>query len=153
MRNYREFISEISEAGPLDLHYYRFESETALESLERYGKKHRKWKKEVLNKATRKNSLQALNKLTGIVDGRRVIIPDPPLINRIDEELAAVEVGAVSAFFERYRETLPLDRRVLFDRFSLADIAIKVVGVGSVGTRCLIMSCSKPAMGRRCSCS
>ena len=45
----------------------------------------------------------------------------------------------MSAFFEWYRETLPLDRRVLMDRFSMVDIAIKVVGVGSVGTRCLIV--------------
>ncbi len=139
MRNYRKFIAETSEVGPLDLYYYRFESEAALERLERHGKKHRKWKEEILIKASRKNSLQALNKLTDIVDGRRVIIPDPPLINRIDDELAAVEEGKVSAFFEWYRETLPLDRRVLMDRFSLVDIAVKVVGVGSVGTRCLIV--------------
>ena len=139
MRNYRQFITETSEVGPLDLYYYRFESEEALESIERQGKKLRKWTEDVLSKASRKNSLQALNKLTDIVDGRRVIIPDPPLINRIDAELAAVEEGMVSAFFERYRETLPLDRRVLMDRFSLVDIAVKVVGVGSVGTRCLIV--------------
>jgi len=139
MRNYRECIAETSDVGPLDLYYYRFESEAALKRLELHGKKHRKWKEAVISKAARKNSLQALNKLTDIVDGRRVIIPDPPLINRIDDELAATESGAVSAFFEWYRETLPLDRRVLIDRFSLVDIAIKVVGVGSVGTRCLIV--------------
>jgi len=139
MRDYREFIMKISERSPLELYYYRFESAMALEQLERHGKKHRKWKEEVLSKATRKNSLRAFKKLTAVVDGRRVIVPDPPRIVRIDEELAAAESGAVSAFFDRYRETLPFDRRMLIDRFSLVDIAIKVVGVGSVGTRCLIV--------------
>ena len=115
------------------------ESQAALDDIERHGKKHRKWKKDVLSKAARKNSLRALNKLTDVVDGRRVIVPDPPLIVRIDEELAAAETGAVTNFFESYRETLPLETRVLLDRFSLVDIAKKIVGVGSVGTRCLIM--------------
>ena len=138
MRSYREFIAEASEYNPLDLYYYRFESEAALERIERYGVKHRKWKEEVLTKATRKNSLRALNKLTKMVDGRRVIVPDPPLVVRVDELLAAGKSGEVSAFFESYRETLPLDRRVLIDQFSLVDVARKVVGVGSVGTRCLI---------------
>jgi uncharacterized protein (DUF2252 family) len=139
MRAYREFIARAADLSPLDLYYYRFESQAALESLQRHGKKHRKWKQEVLSKATRKNSLRALDKLTAVVDGRRVIVPDPPLIVRIDEHLEAAESGAVSAFFERYRETLPLDRRLLIDRFSPVDVAKKVVGVGSVGTRCLIM--------------
>jgi uncharacterized protein (DUF2252 family) len=139
MRNYREFIVTTSGLDPLALYYYRFESEAALERIKGHGKKHRKWKQEVLNKATRKNSLRALNKLTKVVDGRRVIVPDPPLIVRVDDHPAAGESGGVSAFFERYRESLPLDRRMLIDRFSLVDFAQKVVGVGSVGTRCLIM--------------
>ncbi len=138
MRSYREFIAETSELGPLDLYYYRFESEAALKRIERHGKRHHKWKKQILDKAVRKNSLRALNKLTKIVDGRRIIVSDPPQIFRVDEQLAGIE-GGVSAFFERYRETLPLDRRLLIGRFSLGDVAKKVVGVGSVGTRCLIM--------------
>ncbi len=139
MRCYREFIATASDLSPLDLHYYRFESQAALTRVQHHGKKHRKWKKEILKKASRKNSLQAFNKLTAVVEGRRVIVPDPPLIVRIDEHLAAVEKGDMTAFFERYRETLSLDRRLLLDRFSPVDVAKKVVGVGSVGTRCLIM--------------
>jgi len=139
MRTYREFIAETSEVSPLDLYYYRFESQAALESIERHGKKVKSWQKGVLRKAARKNSLLALQKLTTVVDGQRVIVPDPPLIVRIDEELEAARSGTVTEFFESYRETLPFDRRVLVDRFSLVDIADKVVGVGSVGTRCLIV--------------
>ncbi len=140
MRSYRQFIAEASELNPLDLYYYRFESKAVLEHIEkRHGKKHRQWNKEILNKAARKNSLRALDKLTEVVDGRRVIVPDPPLVVRIDEHLTAEELGGASAFFERYRETLPLERRVLIDRFTPVDVARKVVGVGSVGTRCLIL--------------
>lgn len=139
MRSYRDFIVETSELNPLDLYYYRFESEAALELIQRYfGKKLRRSKEKVLRQAARRNSLRALNKLTDIVNGRRVIVPDPPLVVRVDEDLTASETGEVNAFFERYRETLPLERRLLIDRFSLVDFAMKVVGVGSVGTRCLI---------------
>ena len=139
MRNYRKYIAAASELSPLDLHYYRFESGTALKRIEKHGKAHRKWKQEVLEKATRKNSLRAFNKLTDVVNGRRMIVPDPPLIVRVDDEIAATESGAVAEFLARYRATLPLERRILLDRFSLVDIAKKVVGVGSVGTRCLIV--------------
>lgn len=139
MRNYRKYIVEASELNPLDLHYYRFESEAALKRVEKHGKAHRKWKQEVLEKATRKNSLRAFDKLTGMVDGRRRIIPDPPLIVRVDDAIMAAESGAVGEFLARYRESLPLDRRMVLERFSLVDIAKKIVGVGSVGTRCLIL--------------
>jgi uncharacterized protein (DUF2252 family) len=44
----------------------------------------------------------------------------------------------IAAFFKRYRTTLPEERRLLFDRFEVVDLAMKVVGVGSVGTRCLV---------------
>jgi hypothetical protein len=139
MRYYRKFIAEASDLSPLDLHYYRFESQAALERIEKHGKKHRQWKEGVLAKATRNNSLRALDKLTDVVGGRRVIVPDPPLIVRIDHVIAAAESDAVGKFLDRYRQSLPLERRVLLDRFSLVDIAKKVVGVGNVGTRCLIV--------------
>ncbi len=138
MRDYRTFIAEASQLSPLDLHSYRFEIEAVLERIEKRGKKHRKWKAEIASKAARKTSMRALDRLTDIVDGHRVIVPDPPRIVRIDERLAAGKHGGVEGFLNRYRKTLALDRRVLLDRFSLVDVAKKVVGVGSVGTRCLI---------------
>ncbi|MEM9513192.1 MAG: DUF2252 domain-containing protein, partial [Cyanobacteria bacterium P01_E01_bin.48] len=139
MRNYRKFIAETSELNPFQLHYYRLDSEAALQRCKSHGKKHVKWKQKVLERAASKNSLRALRKLTDIVNGRRVIVPDPPRIVRIDDHLSASQSSEVSAFFESYRETLPLERRVLLDRFSVVDVARKVVGVGSVGTRCLIL--------------
>jgi uncharacterized protein (DUF2252 family) len=138
MRDYRKFIAETSQRNPLDLHYYRFDSHAALERIGKYGKDHRKWKEAVLAKATRRNSLLALKKLTRVVDGRRMIVPDPPLIVRVDDEIAAAGASAVTGFLNDYRQSLSLERRLLFDRFGLVDMARKVVGVGSVGTRCLI---------------
>ncbi len=139
MRSYREFIHETSELSPLDLYYYRFESEAALEHIAQHGEKHRKQMEEVLGKAARKNSMHALKKLTQVIDGRRVIVPDPPLIMRVDEYFEDDAEAEALACFEQYRESLSHDRQLLLDRFSLVDIAAKIVGVGSVGTRCLIM--------------
>ena len=138
MRDYRKFIAETSERNPLDLHYYRFESQGALERIGRHGKEHRKWKEAVLAKATRRNSLLALEKLTKVVNGRRMIVPDPPLIVRVDDEIATAGASAVTECLNNYRQSLSLEHRLLFDRFALVDVARKVVGVGSVGTRCLI---------------
>jgi uncharacterized protein (DUF2252 family) len=139
MREYHKSIIEASELGPLDLHYYRFDANAVLEEIKRQGKKVRKWKEATLSKAARKNSLRAFRKLTEVRNGRRVIVPDPPRIVRIDDAIHAGKEDDVSAFYESYRESLPLDRRIMLDRFSLVDVATKVVGVGSVGTRCLIV--------------
>ncbi len=139
MRNYRRFIAEASEMSPLDLHYYRFETDAALQRIEKHGKKHREWKQAIVEKAARKDSLRAFKRLTDVVDGKRVIVPDPPRITRVDKEMADAGEREVRQFFNRYRRSLPFDRRVLIDRFSVLDVARKVVGVGSVGTRCLIL--------------
>lgn len=138
VRDYRKFIAETSERNPLDLYYYRVESQAALERIGRYGRGHRKWKEAVLAKATRRNSLLALDKLTKVVRGRRRIVPDPPLIVRVDDRIARARARAVTDCLDSYRQSLSLEHRVLFDRFTLVDVARKVVGVGSVGTRCLI---------------
>jgi uncharacterized protein (DUF2252 family) len=92
----------------------------------------------VLAKAARRNSLLAFKKLTKVVNGRRVIVPDPPLIVRVDDEIRTAGAGAVTECLDEYRQSLSLEHRMLFDRFALVDVARKVVGVGSVGTRCLI---------------
>ncbi|MGV1005586.1 MAG: DUF2252 domain-containing protein [Candidatus Nanopelagicales bacterium] len=82
-----------------------------------------------------RTSLQAMSRLTGLVSGRRQFLPDPPLLERIDPGEAELIAGGA---FSRYRDTLVTDRRHLFDRFHLVDVARKVVGVGSVGTRCYV---------------
>ena len=138
LRNYRKAIAVASKLNPFDLHYYRFDSQAVLERVEKVGKEHRKWKQAVLAKATRRNSLLAFDQLTKVVRGRRMIVPDPPLIVRIDDDVAAAGSTAVTQCLQDYRQSLSLDWRMLVDRFALVDVVRKVVGVGSVGTRCLI---------------
>src|SRR2546430_4714105 len=79
------------------------------------------------------SNLQAVNKLTTVVDGRRRIIDQPPLVGHVggDDQLDRMQ-----ALLDGYRASLTDDVAHLLDRFTLEDAARKVVGVGSVGTRC-----------------
>jgi Uncharacterized protein conserved in bacteria (DUF2252) len=90
------------------------------------------------------DSMQEVAKLTRLVEGRPRIISDPPLLVPIDEllpkqeDIASFESQLVG-LIAKYRRTLESDRRFLLETFEYADMARKVVGVGSVGTRCWIM--------------
>ena len=136
VESYRITITELADVGPLAVHYRRLEVDTVIEMIGDHKQRVRIEK--LSRKASGKNHLRALDKLTAIVDGRRVIVPDPPLITRIDEQLAD-QIPLVTEFFLRYRATLPVDRRRLLERYSVVDVARKAVGVGSVGTRCFIV--------------
>jgi len=93
-------------------------------------------------KARTRDSLQAIAKLTTLVDGRRRIISDPPLVVPL-AELTGFDIDELQRrlrdLLGTYRRTLQFDRRALLGHFTLADIAHKVVGVGSVGTRAWIL--------------
>ena len=100
----------------------------------------------ITKRAERKTSERALKKLTHEVDGKLRFISDPPIITPIEE--IAGGVGGVDAelaeeyvlsLIEKYAETLPDDRRHLFQHYKYVHMARKVVGVGSVGTRCWIV--------------
>ena len=95
-----------------------------------------------LAKARTKDSMQALGKLTHLVDGQLRIINAPPLIQPIEELLQGMELDQIldwmRAELRGYRHTLQSDRRHLLEEFQLAQVARKVVGVGSVGTRAWI---------------
>ena len=97
-----------------------------------------------LAKARTRDSMQEVGKLTRMVDGRPRIISDPPLLVPIEEMLSSQAdrkslESELSDLIGRYRRTLETDRRFLLDQFQFADMAFKVVGVGSVGTRCWIV--------------
>ena len=97
-----------------------------------------------LAKARTRDSMQELAKLTRTVDGRPRIISDPPLLVPVDEmirddtERATFEAALVR-LIARYQRTLETDRRYLLQQYEYCDMARKVVGVGSVGTRCWIV--------------
>ncbi len=97
-----------------------------------------------LAKARTRDSMQEIAKLTRIVDGRPRIISDPPLLVPV-EELVPKEMDRTAiteqfgALLSKYQRTLETDRRFLLEQFEFCDMARKVVGVGSVGTRCWIV--------------
>jgi uncharacterized protein (DUF2252 family) len=94
-----------------------------------------------LAKAHTRDSLQAIGKLTTVTDGRRRVVSDPPLIVPLDQLTGFdldVLLARIGELLATYRQTLQSDRRLLFDHYTLADVAHKVVGVGSVGTRAWI---------------
>ncbi len=94
--------------------------------------------------ARTRDSMQELAKLTRIVDGRPRIISDPPLLVPIHEllskeqELSAFQTQ-LTGLVAKYGRTLETDRRHLLEQYEVVDIARKVVGVGSVGTRCWVV--------------
>jgi len=98
-----------------------------------------------MRKGRSRDSLNALSKLAEVVDGKHRIVSRPPLVIPLREVAASFEMtqqealSAVSDQFERYRSTLTGDRRQLLERFRIVDVARKVVGVGSVGTRAFIV--------------
>jgi uncharacterized protein (DUF2252 family) len=88
--------------------------------------------KRAMRKARGHDSLQALSKLTRVVDGHRIIEDDPPLLVRVlDDEIRE----RISEILQMYKRTLQDDRRHPLDQYRFVDVARKVVGVASVGTR------------------
>ena len=137
--SYRQRMAEFSQMGELEVWYSRVSEEEVSGMF--FDAKARKKTAKKLSKTVRKargrDSLQALSKLTRLVDGRRMIIDDPPLLVRIPE---GDEIRAqVYAILESYKRTLQDDRRHLLDRYRFVDAARKVVGVGSVGTRTYVV--------------
>ena len=98
---------------------------------------------EMVAKARTHDSMQALRKLTTQANGQRRIVSDPPLIVPVEEVFRGEQAGAiyeqVRGVLGRYQRTLQSDRKHLLEQFTLVQVARKVVGVGSVGTRCWIV--------------
>ncbi|MDH4115853.1 MAG: DUF2252 domain-containing protein [Acidimicrobiia bacterium] len=138
VEGYRTTVSELSRLAPLAVHYRRLE----LDEVKGLATdvEQRKEVESVSAKAAGKDHLRALDKLTTVEDdGRRVIVPDPPVVTRLDKQLMEEQTPTIIEFFDLYLQTLPAYRRRLFDRYTVVDLARKVVGVGSVGTRCFIV--------------
>ncbi|MBX7160465.1 MAG: DUF2252 domain-containing protein [Acidimicrobiia bacterium] len=138
VRSYREAITHFASIPMMDTWYQRMEAESIMDMAGESADVHQRVERAV-KKASRRTSLQAFEKLTAVVDGRRRIVADPPLVVPLEEDELPGITRRVSAAFEEYRTSLAGDRRHLLDRFRYVDLARKIVGVGSVGTRCLIL--------------
>ncbi|WP_329120870.1 DUF2252 domain-containing protein [Streptomyces sp. NBC_01353] len=143
VRSYREAMIRFAGMRTIDVWYAGIDADR-LEDMAsaRLHKRGQKNLARAMAKARTRDSLQAFAKVTETVDGRPMIAADPPLLVPISDILPDVERTALERQFrgliERYGRTLASDRRTLLEDYRLADVARKVVGVGSVGTRCWI---------------
>jgi uncharacterized protein (DUF2252 family) len=144
VRSYREAMTKFAGMRNLEVWYANAEVAQAFREFTAGVSPKRVKKAEAdIAKSRTKDSMQAFDKLTHLVDGEPRIISDPPLIVPIEELLpsdsdrAAIQ-DEVRALIRTYRRTLETDRRHLLETFRFADLARKVVGVGSVGTRAWI---------------
>lgn len=142
-RAYRETIREFDGMRMLDVWYSRLDvagiearwgREAGSEAVRNFQR--------MAAKAETKDNLKAFSKLTRVVDGEIRFLSDPPLLVPISEVFSDVDARrveeSISQSLRRYRHTLADDRRHLFDRYRFVELARKVVGVGSVGTRCWV---------------
>ncbi len=138
VRSYREHMAEFAQMSVLDVWYSSIEVEKTLPTLR--DKETRQRHQRLLAKA-RARSVQEHDfpKLAALAGKKPVIKDNPPLIYHPQNEGGEALLTRAREAFGAYRESLQEDRRVLLDRFELKDIAIKVVGVGSVGTFCAVM--------------
>jgi uncharacterized protein (DUF2252 family) len=132
--SYRTRMAEYSEMGELEVWYSRVGADEILGLIS--DPKSKKKATKSIKKARGRDSLQALSKLTRVVDGRRRFEEDPPLLTRVVEEEIRAQIDEI---LRSYRRTLQDDRRHLLDRYRFVDAARKVVGVGSVGTRAFVV--------------
>jgi uncharacterized protein (DUF2252 family) len=132
-RAYREHMTAFATQGPLDVWYLGVDSTTLEAVLARadIDASQRRLAHQRIRKARNKDNLKAFRRLITTVNGTLQFRNDPPVLyhDHGDDEIVEHVLSA-------YRSTLPHHVRVLFDRFELVDYAVKVVGVGSVGTRC-----------------
>jgi uncharacterized protein (DUF2252 family) len=149
--SYRREMTQLAGMSTLDVWYSRVDVAALLADLEatagttrsKADKRMAERTARIVTKARTRDSLQALDKLTHVVDGRRRIISDPPLIVPVEEVFPQLVSDTLTEelhqLLRRYRHSLQTDRRHLLEEFQLVQVARKVVGVGSVGTRAWIL--------------
>jgi uncharacterized protein (DUF2252 family) len=158
---YREAMAGFAQMGTMAIWYARLDEDelmTAVPSAaaeasrakkgrkaEKAAKRAEKTSEKALAKVHTRDSLQALSKLAELVDGKYRIVSQPPIVVPARDLEATYGVSpdqvdrVIRALFRAYRATLQDDRRHLLERFQVVDMACKVVGVGSVGTRAFIV--------------
>jgi len=143
-RSYRKAIRRFAAVGDLDVWYARLDAKTIDDRLSKaHDRKLNRSVRRSEARAYENDRMRALTRLTETVDEEPRFVSDPPLIvplaeldDRSDETNLEV---ALRTLFRRYRRSLPTERRTLIERFRYGDLARKVVGIGSVGTRCWVM--------------
>jgi uncharacterized protein (DUF2252 family) len=142
-RRYRETMARLSGMRTMEVWYERHEVEAMLAEHRRRANGGDPSLDRRIAKARAKDSLRALTKLTAVTKGRRRFLHDPPLLVPVEEMLGPAEAERAAAMLRAclrdYRASLAAPQRALLDRFRVADMAHKVVGVGSVGARAWVV--------------
>jgi uncharacterized protein (DUF2252 family) len=143
---YRRAVDALATAGVLEAWYASVPADAVLASLEqradaapkdRTSREMAERTQKLVAKAQRRTNVQAAERLTEVVDGRVRFREDPPILTRA--VLPPDSLAFMVRLLERYRSTLAVDRHALLDRFEVVDVARRVVGVGSVGTRAFVV--------------
>jgi uncharacterized protein (DUF2252 family) len=143
-RRYRSTMADFAAMTDLDVWYLRLNAETmqALFGPEVHRKVMRHLERSI-DATKAKDRFKALDRLTHQVDGRLRFVSDPPLLVPADEVFAGVDgrwlYEALLGLLRSYRRSLPPAGKRLADSYRFVDMARKVVGVGSVGTRCWVV--------------
>ena len=139
-RNYRQAMRDFAGRRTTDIWYALINEEDYLAFAD--SKRVKERGKKTIAKAKSKHSRQALDRLTEEVDGRYRIKSEPPMLvplRQLDDERRVYFEGLVRKSFDAYLGSVSPDCKVLLEKFQPRDVALKVVGVGSVGTRCWIL--------------
>ncbi len=139
-REYREAMRKFTEMRNLDVWYARLDVDQLLAELAKVAdRRELRVARRTAAKAAKKDSLRAFDRLVRVVDEEPQIVSDPPLVVPVRELLSEAQRHGLEErileLLRGYRESLTGDRRHLFDSYRFVDLARKVVGVGSVGTR------------------
>jgi uncharacterized protein (DUF2252 family) len=130
VHSYARHMAEYAGMRAIEVYYSRVDADAIEEYVD---KRARPYLEETVKSAAHHDTFHELPKLTTIVDGRRIIVDLPPTIWHPEW----ADPGVPGEVLAAYRLTLQEDRRVLLDRYILEDVAVKVVGVGSVGLAAL----------------
>ena len=141
VRNYRKAMTVFADMRTTDIWYARLDGDTFIKTADEAGRA--KQAQAIIDKAQGKDSRDALDKHAEEFDGKYRIRSEPPglvpLRDLGDEQSGRKLLALANDAFETYQQSLADDCKRLLDRFSPVDNALKIVGVGSVGTRCMIM--------------
>jgi uncharacterized protein (DUF2252 family) len=138
VRSYREHMAEYAFMKALEVWYERIDVDRLVNSVVTDEKERSRIQKRIAQTRARSTVENDFPKLAEHVGSMPSIKDNPPLIFHHPETNEGMKRGDVKEAWVLYRESLPEHVRTLFDRFHFCDMAVKVVGVGSVGTACMI---------------
>jgi uncharacterized protein (DUF2252 family) len=141
VRAYREWLARYAGMRLVDVWYAKITDADILGALDAAAPSktladRRRWVEALFTRTRARDQLKAFDKLTTLVDGRPVIRDDPPIVEHVE---IPGGTPALEKIFTEYRATMADNRRDFLERYRFVDFALKVVGVGSVGTRCFIV--------------